>query len=68
VRNSAMRVSADRKPGRRPQQSRPAAAGQGAPGQGTGSRHNVTPEEGYRTALLSDSPDCGCSLCVDAKA
>src|ERR1700722_16448181 len=24
--------------------------------------HNVTPEEDYRTALLSDSPDAGCSL------
>jgi hypothetical protein len=26
----------------------------------------VTPEEDYRTAPLSDSPDCGCSLCVMA--
>ena len=25
--------------------------------------HNVTPEEDYRTAVLSDSPDAGCSLC-----
>ena len=24
--------------------------------------HNVTPREDYRTALLSDSPDTGCSL------
>ena len=24
--------------------------------------HNATPEEDYRTALLSDSPDAGCSL------
>ncbi len=27
------------------------------------STHNVTPEEDYRTALLSDSPHAGCSLC-----
>lgn len=27
------------------------------------STHNATPEEDYRTALLSDSPDAGCSLC-----
>ena len=25
--------------------------------------HNATPEEDYRTALLFDSPDAGCSLC-----
>ena len=25
-------------------------------------RHNVTPREDYRTAVLSDSPDTGCSL------
>jgi hypothetical protein len=27
-----------------------------------GEWHNGTPEEAYRTALLSDSPDAGCSL------
>lgn len=27
------------------------------------STHNATPEEDYRTALLSDSPHAGCSLC-----
>jgi hypothetical protein len=26
--------------------------------------HNVTPREDYRTALLSDSPDTGCSLSI----
>jgi hypothetical protein len=25
--------------------------------------YNATPEEDYRTALLFDSPDAGCSLC-----
>jgi len=29
-------------------------------------RHNVTPREDYRTAVLSDSPDTGCSLSAPA--
>jgi hypothetical protein len=35
------------------------------PERAAGEWHNVTPEQDYRTALLSDSPDAGCSLCLD---
>lgn len=47
-------------------QSGPAVVHRGRPsrdanGDAAG-RHNVTPREDYRTALLSDSPDTGCSL------